>query len=253
MEMKIFPYLWVMANTTQPDKKKAAVGAMFDSIAWRYDFLNHFLSFGIDRIWRRKAIRIISGTSSHSRILDVATGTGDLAITAMKLNPEKITGIDISTGMLEIGREKIKNKGLTEKIELFQGDSENILFPDNSFDVAMVAFGVRNFSDPVKGLTEMNRVLEPNGMIMVLEFSKPSAFPFRQIFNFYFLNILPLFGRYFSKNREAYQYLPDTVMKFPENEEFMKLMSLSNFVRVSQKKLSFGVASIYTGFKSDVQ
>jgi demethylmenaquinone methyltransferase / 2-methoxy-6-polyprenyl-1,4-benzoquinol methylase len=242
-----------MGNNTQPDTKKVAVGAMFDSIAWRYDFLNHFLSFGIDRLWRRKAVRMISKAPGHSSILDVATGTGDLAIEAMKLNPEKITGIDISTGMLEIGREKIRNKGLSERIELIPGDSEKISFSDNSFDVAMVAFGVRNFSDPVKGLSEMNRVLVPGGMIMVLEFSKPSAFPFRQIFNFYFLNILPLFGRFFSKNREAYQYLPDTVMKFPDNDEFMKLMSLSNFERISQKKLSFGIASIYTGFKSDVQ
>ena len=242
-----------MENHTNPENKKAAVGAMFDSIADRYDFLNHFLSLGIDRTWRKKAIKIISRSPRHSRILDVATGTGDLAIAAMKLNPEKVTGIDISPGMLVIGREKIRQKGLSGRIELFHGDSQNIFFPDNSFDVTMVTFGVRNFTDPVKGLIEMNRVLLPGGMIMVLEFSKPTTFPFKHIFNFYFLRILPLFGRIVSKNREAYQYLPDTVMKFPDNEEFIKLLSLAGFTRINQKRLSFGIASIYTGFKSDVQ
>ena len=242
-----------MENTTHPENKKASVGAMFDSIAWRYDFLNHLLSLGIDRTWRKKAIKIISRSPRYSRILDVATGTGDLAIAAMKLNPVKITGIDISPGMLVIGREKVIKKGFSGKIELFQGDSENISFPYNSFDVAMVAFGVRNFTDPVKGLSEMNRVLSPGGMIMVLEFSKPSAFPFRQIFNFYFLKILPLCGRFFSKNSEAYQYLPDTVMKFPDNEEFIKLLVLAGFTRINQKRLSYGIASIYTGFKKDIQ
>lgn len=231
------------------EDKKAVVGAMFDSIAWRYDFLNHFLSLGIDRSWRKKAIKIISGSATNPRILDVATGTGDLAIAALKLNPIKITGIDISQNMLEIGREKISKKEFSEKIELISGDSENIAFPDNSFDVSMVAFGVRNFSDPLKGLTEMRRVLLPGGMIMVLEFSKPATFPFRQIYNFYFINILPLFGRLFSKNKEAYRYLPDTVMKFPDNEDFIKLMSLAGFTGINQKKLTFGVASIYTGIK----
>ena len=228
---------------------KAVISAMFDSIAWRYDFLNHFLSFGIDRLWRRKAIKIISGSALNPKILDVATGTGDLAIAAMKLNPEKITGIDISQNMLEIGREKISKKGYSGKIELISGDSENIIFPDNSFNVAMVAFGVRNFSDPLKGLTEIRRVLLQGGLIMVLEFSKPVSFPFRQIYNFYFLNILPMFGRLFSKDKEAYRYLPDTVMKFPDNEKFIRLMSDAGFTGIKQKRLTFGVASIYTGIK----
>jgi demethylmenaquinone methyltransferase / 2-methoxy-6-polyprenyl-1,4-benzoquinol methylase len=251
--MRFFNIFAIMEHQIYGSSKKADIGAMFDSIAWRYDFLNHFLSFGIDRCWRKKAIRLIGEASRHSKILDVATGTGDLAIAAMKLNPEKITGIDISSGMLEIGREKIRKKGFSGTIELYSGDSENIHFPDNSFDVAMVAFGVRNFSDPVKGLKEMNRVLLPGGMIMVLEFSKPVVFPLRQIFNLYFLKILPLFGRFFSKNKDAYQYLPDTVMKFPDNEDFIRLMLISGFIRISQKKLSFGIASIYTGFKPDVQ
>ena len=229
--------------------KKAVVGAMFDSIAWRYDFLNHFLSFGIDRYWRRKSIKKISTSAINPKILDVATGTGDMAISAMKLNPEKITGIDISQKMLEIGRDKIIKMGLSGKIELISGDSENIGFPDNSFDVAMVAFGVRNFSDPIKGLSEMRRILLPGGMIMVLEFSKPSIFPFKQVYNVYFMKILPLSGRLFSKNKEAYRYLPDTVMKFPDNEDFIKIMSDAGFSGIKQNKLTFGVASIYTGIK----
>ena len=235
------------------EDKKAAVESMFDSIAWRYDFLNHFLSFSIDRLWRKKAIRVISKTHKNPIILDVATGTGDLAIAAMKLNPSKITGIDISKKMLEIGKMKIDRKGLSGKIELMQGDSENLPFIDNFFDVVMVAFGVRNFSDPLKGLSEMKRVLRENGMIMVLEFSKPSGFPFRPVYNFYFRNILPFFGKLFSKDNAAYKYLPDSVMKFPDNEEFLSLMAQAGFSKTNQIKLTGGVASIYTGIKLSMQ
>jgi demethylmenaquinone methyltransferase/2-methoxy-6-polyprenyl-1,4-benzoquinol methylase len=241
----------------QPEKlneaKKAAVESMFDSIAWRYDFLNHFLSFGIDRLWRKRAVRIISNHFNNPEILDVATGTGDLAIAAAKLNPSRIAGIDISSKMLAIGREKIIKRGLEGKIELFAGDSENIPFNDSVFDIAMVAFGVRNFADPLKGLIEMKRVLRVTGMIMVLEFSKPSVFPFRPLYNFYFTKILPLFGRVLSKNAEAYNYLPDSVMKFPDNEEFMKLLTLAGFSDTRQIKLTGGVASIYTGVKLTTQ
>ena len=235
------------------EDKKAVVESMFDSIAWRYDFLNHFLSFSIDRLWRKKAIGVISKTHRNSIILDVATGTGDLAIAAMKLNPSKITGIDISKKMLEIGKMKIDRKGLSGKIELMQGDSENLPFSDNFFDVVMVAFGVRNFSDPLKGLSEMKRVLRENGMIMVLEFSKPSGFPFRPVYNFYFRNILPFFGKLFSKDNAAYKYLPDSVMKFPDNEEFLSLMAQAGFSKTNQIKLTGGVASIYTGIKLSMQ
>ncbi len=233
--------------------KKSSVGAMFDSIAWRYDFLNHLLSFGIDHSWRRKAVGSISGIFSEPRILDVATGTGDLAIEALKLNPVKITGIDISLKMLEKGTEKISAKGLSSKIELIEGDSENIAFPDQSFDISMSAFGVRNFTDTLKGLSEMNRILSPGGVIMVLEFSRPNNFIFRKFYFFYFLNILPFFGRLFSRDRAAYRYLPDTVMKFPDNEDFIKLLHSAGFTNVKQKKLTFGVASIYTGFKPNMQ
>jgi demethylmenaquinone methyltransferase/2-methoxy-6-polyprenyl-1,4-benzoquinol methylase len=234
-------------------EKSAAVESMFDSIAWRYDFLNHFLSFGTDYRWRKRAIRIISKHQENPRILDVATGTGDLAIAALKISPLKITGIDISEKMLEIGRAKLIERGLTEKIELFKGDSEHIDFKDNSFDVTMVAFGVRNFSDPLKGLSEMYRVTRPGGFLMILEFSKPLSFPFRQLYNFYFLNILPLFGRLFSKDKRAYNYLPESVMKFPDNESFMKIVVEAGFIKEQQIKLTGGIASIYTGIKPFLQ
>lgn len=233
----------------QEIEKKAKVNAMFDSIAHRYDFLNHLLSFGIDRIWRRKAIKIIGREIKPVKILDVATGTGDLAIASLKLKPDSVTGIDISENMLAIGRTKINKLGLSEKITLFQGDSEKIESENNFFDVAMVAFGVRNFSNPLIGLKEMNRVLRRGGMIMVLEFSKPSSFPFSYVYKFYFLNILPFVGRLFSKDKNAYTYLPESVMMFPDNEKFMSLLSEAGFVDVRQKKLSGGIASIYTGKK----
>jgi demethylmenaquinone methyltransferase/2-methoxy-6-polyprenyl-1,4-benzoquinol methylase len=233
--------------------KKAKVESMFNSIAWRYDFLNHFLSFGTDYRWRKRAVRIISRHKIYSEILDIATGTGDLAIAAMRLNPIKITGIDISEKMLEIGREKISKKGLNSKIELLNGDSEHIAFNDNSFDVSMVAFGVRNFSDPLKGLSEIYRVTRPGGLLVVLEFSRPLSFPIRQLYSFYFLKILPLFGRLFSKNKNAYSYLPESVMKFPDNELFLNMVTEAGFVNVQQVKLTGGIASIYTGIKSQRQ
>jgi demethylmenaquinone methyltransferase/2-methoxy-6-polyprenyl-1,4-benzoquinol methylase len=247
----IFGFLKIM--TDKPSDKKATVESMFDSIAWRYDFLNHFLSLNIDRLWRRRVIKIISRSYKSPYILDVATGTGDLAIAAMKINPSKIVGIDISGKMLEIGIEKIKSKGYSGKIRLIQADSEAIPFEAGTFDVAMVAFGVRNFSDPLKGLSEMNRVIRGGGMVLVLEFSKPSAFPFKPLYNFYFRNILPLFGRLFSKDKAAYRYLPDSVMKFPDNEAFLKILKQAGFSNTHQIKLTGGVASIYTGLKLSMQ
>ena len=235
------------------EEKKLAVESMFNSIAGRYDFLNHFLSFGTDYFWRKRAIRIISEHENHNEILDVATGTGDLAIAALKLDPIKVTGIDISEKMLEIGRDKIIKRGLKERIELLKGDSEHIDFKDNSFDVVMVAFGIRNFSNPLRGLSEMNRVMRYGGLLMVLEFSKPVSFPVRQLYNFYFLNILPLFGKLFSKDKTAYSYLPESVMKFPDNEAFMKMVVEAGFINEKQVKLSGGIASIYTAMKPHVQ
>lgn len=226
---------------------------MFDSIAPSYDFLNHFLSFGTDRIWRKKAIQIISESYKNPRILDVAAGTADLSIAAIKLDPEHITGIDISVKMLEIGREKISRKRLDDRIELIQGDSEKIPFANDHFDVAMVAFGVRNFADPLKGLSEMTRVVRRGGMVMVLEFSKPVKSPVRQLYIFYFLNVLPNIGRLFSKNKKAYSYLPESVMQFPDNEQFIELMMKAGLSSVRQEKLTWGVASIYTGLKQTMQ
>jgi demethylmenaquinone methyltransferase/2-methoxy-6-polyprenyl-1,4-benzoquinol methylase len=243
-----------MTNHKQVNKdKRELVESMFDSIAWRYDFLNHFLSFGIDHLWRRRAVRIISRSFKKPYILDVATGTGDLAIAALKIDPVKIEGIDISAGMLDIGRKKIETRGFSEKISLQRADSENIPFDDNVFDVSMVAFGVRNFADPLRGLSEMRRVIRENGMILVLEFSKPTAFPFRHIYNFYFRRILPLFGRFFSKDKSAYTYLPESVNKFPDNEKFLSMLTTAGFMNPSQVKLSGGIASIYTAFKKTVQ
>jgi demethylmenaquinone methyltransferase/2-methoxy-6-polyprenyl-1,4-benzoquinol methylase len=231
------------------EDRKATVESMFDSIAWRYDFLNHFLSFGIDRLWRKRVVRIISESFKNPHILDVATGTGDLAIASMKLKPSKITGIDISRKMLDLGNEKIRKRGFSDVIELLDGDSEKIPFGDSFFDVAMVAFGVRNFADPMKGLSEMKRVIRNDGMIIVLEFSKPTGFPFKPVYNFYFKNILPFFGKLFSKDKGAYNYLFDSVMKFPDNEEFIKLLAQAGFSNNRQIKLTGGVASIYTGIK----
>ena len=235
-----------MKTMTEEDKRNS-VASMFDEIAPSYDFLNHFLSFGIDKLWRRKAIKIISGIHADPEILDVATGTGDLAIAALKLNPKHVTGIDISENMLKAGREKIEKLGLSGRIELMTGASENIQFPGNSFDVAMSSFGVRNFADTLAGLKEMGRVLKNGGLIMVLEFSRPARFPFSQLYRFYFLHVLPLIGRVFSKNLSAYRYLPETVMKFPENNEFLDLLKSAGFTEVKQKRLSGGIASIYTG------
>jgi len=246
--ISLSPQMADSAITSNTDRKDQ-VKSMFDSIAWRYDFLNHLLSAGIDKYWRKKAIGIIGHFKKKPEILDVATGTADLALTALKLDPKKVTGIDISSKMLEIGNEKIRKLGFEEKIELLHGDSENIPFRENSFDVSMVAFGVRNFSDPLKGLSEMNRVLRNNGMIMVLEFSKPGNFLFKSVYRFYFRRVLPFFGRLFSRHKNAYEYLPESVMKFPDSEEFMKLLGQAGFSDIKQLRLTGGIASIYTGFK----
>jgi len=226
------------------------IEAMFDDIASHYDFLNHFLSLGTDRLWRRRAINIIGRNISPKQILDVATGTGDLAIAALRLKPDKITGIDISEKMLELGRKKISHRGLDDKIELVKADSEAIPFGNGSFDAAMCAFGVRNFNSPLKGLTEICRVLKHSGMIMVLEFSKPSYFPVKQLYFFYFRRILPLMGRIISGDAKAYTYLPESVMAFPEGDRFIGILSEAGFDRCGYRRLSGGIATIYYAFKN---
>lgn len=232
------------------DSKRVQVETMFDDIARHYDFLNHFLSLGTDRLWRRRAINIIRKHSTPKQILDVATGTGDLAIASLRLNPERVTGIDISENMLELGRKKLSDRGLDEKIKLLKADSEAIPFEDESFDAAMCAFGVRNFSSHLRGLTEICRVLRPGGMIMVLEFSKPSYFPVKQLYFLYFRRILPLIGKIISGDSKAYTYLPESVMAFPEGEEFIGILSEAGFAGSQCKRLSGGIATIYYAFKS---
>lgn len=223
---------------------------MFDSISPHYDLLNRVLSLGTDRHWRRRAISLIGRHVTPSHILDVATGTGDLAIAAMRLHPEKITGIDISNEMLAIGRRKVEKLGLAGRIEMLSGDSLSMDFSDGTFDVAMSAFGVRNFEDTVAGLREMHRVLRPGGMVMVLEFSKPSWFPMKQIYGFYFRRILPRIGRRVSGDPGAYSYLPESVTTFPDNKAFLELLCEAGFEKVSQKRMTGGIVSIYHGFRT---
>lgn len=240
-------------NTVKPyktsaDSKKAQVEQMFDSIAPRYDFLNHFLSLGIDKLWRKKAIRSLA-ESKPKIILDVATGTADLAIAALKLNPEKVIGIDLSQLMLDVGKKKIKSAHLLDKIELMKGDSEALPFADNSFDAITVAFGVRNFENLDKGLAEMQRVLKPGGKLAVLEFSKPRNFPFKQLYNFYFNQILPAWGKWISKNQNAYAYLPESVRHFPDGNDFIAHLNKAGFKNTTCTTLTFGICSLYNGSK----
>ncbi len=221
---------------------------MFDNIAHRYDFLNHFLSAGIDITWREKVRRLLA-PGKPAQILDVATGTGDLAIELSKLNPERIVGIDISEGMLNIGREKITRKKLDRLISLEVGDSENLRFNSNTFDAVSVAFGVRNFENLQAGLREMCRVMKPGGTVAILEFSKPRKFPFKSIYQFYFRYILPAFGKVVSKDNEAYTYLPESVRQFAEDEAFLKEMEQAGFKNNGQRRLTFGIATLYFGTK----
>ncbi len=221
---------------------------MFDSISKRYDFLNHFLSLGIDRGWRRKAIDLLK-PFNPKQILDVATGTGDLAIEALRLNPDKIVGVDLSEGMLSMGRVKIKQIGKDSIISMHKGDSEKLLFDDNSFDACTVGFGVRNFENIDLGLAEIHRVLKPGAMLVVLEFSKPAKFPVKQLYNLYFNTILPFWGRYISKSQSAYSYLPESVRHFPDGDEFIKHLSSVGFKACTARTLTFGICSIYTGLK----
>jgi demethylmenaquinone methyltransferase/2-methoxy-6-polyprenyl-1,4-benzoquinol methylase len=222
---------------------------MFDSISKHYDRLNHLLSLGTDRRWRRRAIDLIGLNIAPESILDVATGTGDLAIEALRLGHVRVTGIDISAKMLEAGRKKIHRLGLGDRINLLKGDVAALPFGDESFDAAMSAFGVRNFEDTVGGLTEMCRVIRPGGMVMVLEFSRPSMFPFKQVYGLYFSKVLPGIGRRVSGDPGAYKYLPESVMSFPEGEQFLDLLSKAGFINPGQKRLSGGIATIYFAFK----
>lgn len=236
-----------------PDKssnlnKKAQVADMFNNIAGKYDFLNHFLSLGIDKMWRRRAIAAIAEVNPL-QILDVATGTGDLAIAAAKLNPTHIEGIDIADQMLEVGRKKLKDQNLDQLISLQTADSENLPFEDNTFDAITCAYGVRNFEHLAAGLKEMNRVLRPGGKLAILEFSHPQKFPVKQGYKFYFKNILPMLGKLVSKHSTAYTYLPESVMAFPEGEKFCTILSECGFTLPVAKPLTFGITTLYTATK----
>lgn len=228
--------------------KKEQVAAMFNNIAGSYDFLNHFFSFGIDILWRKKAIRILR-PEKPAVILDLATGTGDFALEAMRLDPEKIIGMDISEGMLEQGRIKIKKRKLEHIISLQYGDSENLPLPSDSIDAITIGFGVRNFEDLNKGLSEMLRVLKPGGMAVILEFSKPTRFPVKLLYGFYFKRIMPLLGKMISKDSAAYTYLPASVQAFPEGRAFTDILGSTGFRECRAYSLTGGIATIYTGKK----
>lgn len=228
--------------------KKEQVTKMFDNISGDYDGLNRVISFGIDIKWRKKVVKIIKKAQPKT-ILDIATGTGDLAINLSETSADKITGLDISSGMLEIGKEKIKRKGLESRIEMILGDSEKMPFSDNSFDAITVAFGVRNFETLENGLKEILRVLKPGGTFVILETSMPDKTPYKQGYNFYTKNILPLIGRIFSKDRSAYKYLCESASVFPYGEALNNILRNIGFISVKDLPQTFGVATIYTASK----
>lgn len=230
--------------------KKGQVEEMFDNISPKYDALNHILSVNIDKIWRKKTIKKLKPYFPET-ILDIATGTGDFAVAATKLGEVKITGIDISEGMLKVARKKIFKKNLGDKIEFHKADSEKLPFEDNLFDAATVGFGVRNFENLNKGLSEIYRVLKPGGVFFVLEFSKPVSTPFRQIYMFYFMRILPFIGKIISKDSSAYTYLPESVNEFPDGESFLTILANVGFVKNQCFRQTFGIASIYEAHKPD--
>lgn len=238
----------VKPYNNQSSSKKEEVAEMFNNISKRYDFLNHFLSLGIDKIWRKKAIKQLRDVKPK-RMLDIATGTGDFAIAAMKLNPDEVIGVDISQGMLDVGIEKMKRKGLDHVIQMRIGDSEELPFEDGYFDALTVGFGVRNYENLEKGLTDMLRVLRPGGRAIILEFSKPKKFPMKQLFGFYSKRIIPFFGKRISKDKRAYEYLPESVAAFPEGKDFTDILEKIGYTNVTAKTVSGGIATIYGGSK----
>jgi demethylmenaquinone methyltransferase/2-methoxy-6-polyprenyl-1,4-benzoquinol methylase len=242
MSEKITPY----KNSTLG--KKEQVAQMFDTISGNYDNLNRVISFGIDVKWRKKVLKIVSD-SKPKVILDIATGTGDLAILMAKSNAEKIIGLDISAGMLEVGRKKVEEKNLSNRIELILGDSENMPFDDNYFDAITVSFGVRNFENLEKGFAEILRVLKPNGVFVILETSVPDKTPYRQGYRFYTKNILPVIGKLFSKDNSAYGYLSESAAAFPYGETLNNILRKIGFIDVVAMPQTFGVATIYSASK----
>ena len=242
MSKNVTPY------KTSALSKKEQVAQMFDTISGNYDGLNRVISFGIDVKWRKKVLAMVSA-KNPMQILDIATGTGDLAILMAATKAEKIIGLDISKGMLEVGRKKVLAKHLENRIELIEGDSENMPFPDNSFDAITVAFGVRNFETLEKGLAEILRVLKPNGIFVILETSNPTRFPFKQGYFMYTKYVLPLIGKFFSKDNSAYGYLSESAAVFPYGEALNNILRKIGFIEVKALPQTFGVATIYSASK----
>ena len=243
MSKSVTPY------TNSKATKKEQVATMFNNISGTYDFLNHFMSLGIDVLWRKKAIgELLADQPKY--ILDVATGTGDFAFEAIRmLKPEKIIGVDISSGMLAVASEKILKRNMSAVFEVQLGDSEKLLFEADTFDALTVAYGVRNFENLDLGLSDMLRVLKPGGKAVILEFSKPKVFPVKQGYNFYFKYVTPTIGKLFSKDASAYTYLPESVAAFPDGAEFTQRMDKAGFRNTKCRPLAFGICSIYTGIK----
>lgn len=234
----------------ETDSKKSEVGKMFDSIAPTYDLLNRGTSLGVDTLWRAKMIKQLDGTK-HRKVLDVATGTADVAIQTIKRTQvDHVTGLDLSEGMLSYGRKKVSAAGLDDQITLVQGDSENLPYPDNHFDAVTVSFGVRNFEHLEKGLAEMHRVLRPGGKVVILEFSRITFAPIRWGFNLYFGKIMPMIGRLQSKDPRAYAYLFESAQAFPSGKTFTGILDRVGYKRTECDPLTFGIATIYTGFKA---
>ncbi len=242
LTMSVVPY------KEKQTTKKEQVAEMFNNISHRYDFLNHFLSLGIDILWRKKAIKLLKA-DQPKQLLDIATGTGDFAIEALALNPDRVVGVDISSGMLEMGKQKMKRKKIDHIIDMQMGDSEKLLFEDNTFDAAIVAFGVRNFENLKQGLIDMHRVVKPGGKTVIIEFSRPRTFPMKQLYSVYFKSILPVIGKLISKDQSAYTYLPESVDAFPDGQNFLDILSEVGYKKTECKPLTFGIASIYIGVK----
>jgi len=225
--------------------KKEQVAKMFDAISKNYDGLNRIISLGIDVKWRKKVVKIV-GKNKPKQILDIATGTGDLALMMAELSPDKIIGLDISEGMLAVGKEKIAKVNLSEKIEMVVGDSEEMPFDDDTFDAITVSFGVRNFANLDKGIKEIARVLKPSGVLVILETSNPLKFPFKQGYKLYTHLFLPIIGKLFSKDKVAYSYLSESANSFPFGAAFNNILQKNGFTSTEDTPVTFGVATIYT-------
>ncbi|MBO4962041.1 MAG: bifunctional demethylmenaquinone methyltransferase/2-methoxy-6-polyprenyl-1,4-benzoquinol methylase UbiE [Flavobacteriales bacterium] len=243
MSKSIVPY------NDSKKSKTAQVRDMFDNISRKYDFLNHFLSFGIDHYWRARMVRIAS-REPHARVLDIATGTGDQAIRlAKKLSPQRIDAVDLSEKMMEVGREKVKKAGLEELIHFQKADCQSLPFEHNTFDIVTVSFGVRNFENLAQSLSEIHRVLKPGGLLLILEFSHPTSFPIKQLYSFYNKCILPLIGFIVSGDKRAYTYLPESIKAFPSGKNFANILRTNDFIATRFTSMTGGIATIYSGIK----